>query len=143
MTSNSACAAFCAASAPRLGRQNHAARFAGRIKELVAGHPQLEAIAKSFLTARLVLRREFNHFEKQVRALARTDSRVRWLMSVPGAGPIVALTFASAIDDPARFTSSKRVGPYFGLPPKNTSQARQTSMAASRRSAMPRQRQSL
>jgi hypothetical protein len=29
----------------------------------------------------------------------------------------VALTFASAIDDPARFTSSKEVGAYFGLTP--------------------------
>jgi transposase len=93
-------------------------RFARRVNELVAGHPQLEAIAESLLTARVVLRREFNHFDKQVRTLARTDSRTHLLMSVPGVGPIVALTFASAIDDPARFTSSKHVGPYFGLTPR-------------------------
>jgi transposase len=37
---------------------------------------------------------------------------------VPGVGPIVALTFASAIDDPARFKSSKSVGAHFGLTPK-------------------------
>jgi transposase len=30
----------------------------------------------------------------------------------------VALTYASAIDDPGRFKSSKRVGPHFGLTPK-------------------------
>jgi transposase len=30
----------------------------------------------------------------------------------------VALSYASAIDDPARFKSSKRVGPHFGLTPK-------------------------
>jgi transposase len=35
-------------------------------------------------------------------------------MSVPDVGPIVTLTFTSAIDDPARSTASKRVGPYFG-----------------------------
>jgi transposase len=39
-------------------------------------------------------------------------------MSVPGVGAIVSLTFAAAIDDPARFTSSKNVGAYFGLTPK-------------------------
>jgi transposase len=94
------------------------ARFAGRIQELVTGHPQLEAIAKSLLTARVAIRSEFNRLEKQVRAMARSDSRARLLMSAPGVGAIVALTFASAIDDPARFTSSKRVGPYFGLTPK-------------------------
>jgi transposase len=93
------------------------ARFSARIKQLVAGHPQLEAIAESMLTVRVALRREFSRLEKQVRAMARTDSRARLLMSVPGVGPIVALTFASAIDDPARFTSSKQVGPYFGLTP--------------------------
>jgi transposase IS116/IS110/IS902 family protein len=33
-------------------------------------------------------------------------------------GTIVALTYASAIDDPARFRSSKSVGAHFGLTPK-------------------------
>jgi transposase len=39
-------------------------------------------------------------------------------MSTPAVGPIVALSYASAIDDPARFKSSKRLGPHFGLTPK-------------------------
>jgi len=39
-------------------------------------------------------------------------------MSVRGVGPIVGLTYVAAIDDPARFTSSKQVGPHFGLTPK-------------------------
>jgi transposase len=39
-------------------------------------------------------------------------------MSTPGVGQIVALTYASAVDDPARFRSSKRAGPLFGLTPK-------------------------
>jgi transposase len=39
-------------------------------------------------------------------------------MTTPSVGPIVALTFASAIDDPARFKSSKQVGAHFGLTPK-------------------------
>ena len=48
-------------------------RSAGRVKELVAGHPHLEAIAESLLAARLAVQREFNRLEKQVRAMARTD----------------------------------------------------------------------
>jgi transposase len=39
-------------------------------------------------------------------------------MTTPAVGPIVALTYACAIDDPARFTSSKAAGPHFGLTPK-------------------------
>ena len=40
------------------------------------------------------------------------------MMSAPGVGAIVALTFVAAIDDPARFRSSKAVGAHFGLTPK-------------------------
>ena len=39
----------------------------------------------------------------------------RLLMSAPGVGAIVALTYVAAIDDPARFKSSKATGATFGL----------------------------
>ena len=35
-----------------------------------------------------------------------------------GAGALVAVTFASAVDDPGRFTRSRAVGAHFGLTPK-------------------------
>jgi transposase len=92
--------------------------FAGRIRELVKGHPSLETVVEALLAVRAVLLREFNAFEKRVRAMARSEARTKLLMSTPGVGPIVALTYAAAIDDPARFKSSKQVGPHFGLTPK-------------------------
>ncbi|RWD27061.1 MAG: hypothetical protein EOS34_32395 [Mesorhizobium sp.] len=49
-------------------------------------------------------------------------------MSTPGVGPIVALTYAAAIDDPGRVRSSKGRGA-FSLTP-----ARPTIAAASARS---------
>jgi len=84
----------------------------------VKGHPNLEAIGKALLSVHAVLLREFNAFEKRVRAMARSDARTKLLMSTPAVGPIVALTYASAIDDTARFKSSKQTGPHFGLTPK-------------------------
>lgn len=92
--------------------------FAGRIRELVVGHPSLEGIAAALLSVHAVLLREFNGFEKRVRIMARADAKVRLLMSTPAVGPIVGLTYAAAIDDPARFKSSKRVGAHFGLTPR-------------------------
>jgi transposase len=92
--------------------------FAGRIQELVEGHPNLEAIGEALLSVRNVLLREFNAFEKRVRAMSRCDARTRLLMSTPAVGPIVALTYAAAVDDPARFKSSKQAGPHFGLTPR-------------------------
>jgi transposase len=93
-------------------------RFAGRIRELVAGHATLEAVAGSLLVVHEALRREFSGFERRVRSMARRDARVRLLMSAPGVGAIVGLTYVSAIDDPGRFKSSKGVGAHFGLTPK-------------------------
>jgi transposase len=92
--------------------------FAGRIQELVKGHPNLEVIGEALLSVRAVLLGEFKAFEKRVRALLLLDAKARLLMSTPAVGPIVALTYASAIDDPARFKSSKQVGPHFGLTPR-------------------------
>jgi transposase len=93
-------------------------RFAARIRELVAGHATLEVVASSLLAMHEVLLREFGNFEKRVRTTAREDARVRLLMTAPGVGAIVALTYVSAVDDPKRFKSSKAVGAHFGLTPK-------------------------
>jgi hypothetical protein len=49
---------------------------------------------------------------------AREDADVRRMMTVPGIGPMTALAFKTAIDDPKRFTSSTKVGPYLGLTPR-------------------------
>jgi transposase len=92
--------------------------FTGRIRELVADHPNLQPIGEALLAVREVLLREFKVFETQVRKMARTSADARLLMTTPGVGPIVSLTYASAIDDPSRFTSSKQAGPHFGLTPK-------------------------
>ena len=93
-------------------------RFAARIGELVTGHPALETIAAAMLAAHMVLLREFNGLEKRVRAMSLLDAKAKLLMSTPAVGPVISLTYASAIDDPSRFTSSKRAGPLFGLTPK-------------------------
>jgi transposase len=92
--------------------------FAGRINQLVAGHPGLEAVARGLLAAHAVLLREFNVLDKQVGKMARSHAPAKLLMTTPSIGPIVALTYASAIDVPERFQSSKAVGPHFGLTPK-------------------------
>src|SRR5581483_8747176 len=92
--------------------------FAGRVRELVSGHPTLEVVANALLAVRATMMRELNDLEKRVRMMARDDKRARLLMSTPGVGAIVALTYVAAVDDPTRFTSSKQVGAHFGLTPR-------------------------
>ena len=92
----------------KVGRTTKAG-FASRIIELTEHHPALEAIAKALLAVHEVLLRELNGFEKQVRKLARGDNRVRLLMTAPGVGVIVGLTYVAAIDDPGAFPHRKRL----------------------------------
>jgi transposase len=93
-------------------------RFAARINELVSGHPTLEAIGAALLAVHEVLLRELKGLEKRVRTMGRNDARARLLMSAPGVGVVISLTYVSAIDDPARFKSSKNVGAHYGMTPK-------------------------
>ena len=92
--------------------------FAGRIRELVGGHPTLTAVAEALLAARDVLGAQLRGLDKRLCKQAREDNRARLLMTAPGVGVIVALTFSAAVDDPCRFRSSKRVGAHFGLTPR-------------------------
>jgi len=92
--------------------------FAGRIRELVDGHPTLMTVAEALLAARDVLAAQLQGLEKRLRSLAKEDGRARLLMTTPGVGVIVALTFVAAVDVPERFRSSKSVGAHFGLTPK-------------------------
>jgi transposase len=75
--------------------------FASRISELVAGHPALETIAAAMLAVHMALLREFNGLEKRVRAMSLLDAKAKLLMSTPAVGPVISLTYASAIDDPS------------------------------------------
>jgi transposase len=64
----------------------------------------LERIAEAMLLARATLQAEYEKLHKAVLAIVREDAVGR---PVPGVGPVVALTFKSAGDDPSRITKSK------------------------------------
>jgi transposase len=93
-------------------------RFAARVRELVAGQPMLERVAEPMLRAREALRAEYQVLHRAVLAIVRADVTCRRLMTVPGVGALVAVTFTTAVDDPARFRRSRAVGAHFGLTPK-------------------------
>lgn len=75
-------------------------------------------IIEAMLRARERLREEFNRLHRQLLRITRRDAVSQRLMTVPGVGAVVAITFRSAVDDPSRFIRSKPVGAHFGLTPK-------------------------
>jgi transposase len=93
-------------------------RFEARVRELVAGQATLERLAEPMLRARAALRTEFAALHREVLRIVRGDADCRRMMTVPGVGAIVAMTFKAAIDDPGRFKRSRDVGAHFGLTPK-------------------------
>jgi len=89
--------------------------YEGRVRALAAGHTVLEQIAEAMLAARAALRKQHAVLHRQVLAAARSNARAQLLMTTPGVGAVIALDYVSAIDDAARFSSSRQVGAYFGL----------------------------
>lgn len=94
------------------------AGFEARTRELVGGHPMLARIIEPMLAACQALRVQLNVLHRQMLAIAREGAVCRRLMTVPGVGPLVAVTFTSAVGDPGRLGRPKAVGAHFGLTPK-------------------------
>jgi transposase len=95
--------------------------FEARILELVEGHPSIAAITEPLLRVRRALLDEFCLLDRMARKTARNDVVCRRLMTVPGVGVIVALTYRTGVDVPERFTRSRDVGAHFGLTPRRYS----------------------
>jgi transposase len=92
--------------------------FERRIRKLAAGHATLEQIAGAMLAARATLLGQYDTLHKAILKIVRRDKVCRQFMTTPSVGPVVAITFKTAVDDPHRLKKSKAVGPLFGLTPK-------------------------
>ncbi len=92
--------------------------FSHRVEELVADQSLLQEAVRPLLVVRESVRREIADLHRKLLDLAREDEDIGRSMTVPGIGPITALAFHSAIDDPTRFRRSRSVGAYVGLTPR-------------------------
>ena len=91
--------------------------FAERVRTLVAGGP-LQEVAEALLAAWRAIGEQIAALGRRLVAMARRDEAVRRLMTAPGVGVLVALTYVSVVDAPERFAKSSSVGAYVGLTPR-------------------------
>jgi transposase len=91
------------------------AKFEARIKELIENFSDLALLVEPLLVVRRALREQLGILHRRLLAVVRDDDVCRRLMTVPGVGPVVALTYRATVDVPARFRKSKSVGAVFGL----------------------------
>jgi transposase len=92
--------------------------FRHRAEELIGEPGLLQEAVRPLLEIREIVSREIGGLYRKLLSLARNDVDSRRAMTVPGIGPITALAFQSAIDDPTRFKRSRSVGAYVGLTPR-------------------------
>ena len=62
-----------------------------------------------------MLYQTYRELDRRVKRAASHDETCMRFMAIPGVGPIAALTFRTAVDDPSRFDSSRTVAAHFGL----------------------------
>jgi transposase len=91
--------------------------FIDRVRALVANGP-LRVVAEALLAAWQAVNSQVAILSRRLIVMARQDQAVKRLMTTPGVGTLVALTYVSVIDQPGRFAKSSSVGAYLGLTPR-------------------------
>jgi transposase len=87
--------------------------FTRRVEDLLGRQGLLWEAVRPLLAVREIVRREIAGRYRRLLGLARNDVDSRRSMTVPGIGPITALAFYAAVDDPARFRRSAPRGRLF------------------------------
>lgn len=88
-----------------------------RVRKLVGANAFLASLIEPLLAVRKRTLEEVGAFERRLKTIAADDPVCRRLMTAPGVGPLVALAYRSAIDEPRRFRS-RDVAAHLGLTPK-------------------------
>src|SRR2546428_8527903 len=104
-------------------------KIEARIRELVESLADLAVLVEPLLIVRRVVREQLGILHRRLLAIVRGDDVCRRLMTTPGVGPVVALTYRATVDVPARFRKSKAVGAVFGLTCPSINRARSIGTA--------------
>ncbi|MEO9517080.1 MAG: IS110 family transposase [Paracoccaceae bacterium] len=102
----------------RLPRTVKHGSFDGLVRPMIEMDDILAHAIIPLLDARVVLFQYYLELDRRVKRAASQDKVCMRMMTVPGVGPIAALTFKAAVDDPSRFKRSRTVAAHFGLTPR-------------------------
>ena len=93
-------------------------RFETAVRDILSDDAMLTGLVDGLLRARAVLWTEYCRLHKLLVRIVGRDPLMRRFAGVPGVGPVTALAFRAAVDDPHRFAKSRTVGAHFGLTPR-------------------------
>ncbi len=96
--------------------------FIKQVKEKISELPEtcqlsITALIKTYES----VDEQIVRLEQHLKIIARKDTAVKRLMTIPGVGIITALSFKIALRVPERFSDSRDVGAYLGMTPREYS----------------------
>ena len=100
----------------RRGRQRQA--FRDQLAAAGESDPVLRIIADGFIVAHATLCKAAAELDAIIRRQADQHPVAQRLMTIPGVGPVVSLSFIALVDDPNRFRRTSDVGAFLGLTPR-------------------------
>ncbi|MFK7792944.1 MAG: IS110 family transposase [Devosiaceae bacterium] len=92
--------------------------FRDQLHEAGMRDPVLRVIADGFIAAHSTLCQAAADLDKAVKAEAKAHPVARRLMTIPGVGPVNALSFIALVDNPHRFSRTSDIGAFLGLTPR-------------------------
>ncbi|MDE1918626.1 MAG: transposase [Sphingomonadales bacterium] len=104
----------------RMGTARTPGPRAERLSAFYAQRPDLKALFAPLIASMEAIEEQLRAYNRLLNDRAKADEICARLMSVPGVGPITALTYTSTIEDPRRFARSDDVGAYAGLVPRRS-----------------------
>jgi transposase len=78
----------------------------------------ISEVVEPALAIAVALHRTLEKSDRRLGRTAKENDVCNRLMTVPGVGPICAISFYTAVENPHRFEKNDDIGPYFGLVPK-------------------------
>lgn len=93
--------------------------FEARVRELIEHADYVFAtMINTMLEVHQAVHEGYDKLHRVLLQVVGHDPLCRRFLTVPGVGPVAALSFRVGVDDPLRFTRSRTVGAHFGLTPK-------------------------
>jgi transposase len=102
----------------RLGSATTPSKRAERLQALLLDKPELRAALAPLLAGLTALEEQIIASTRALKQRVAADPVCARLMSVPGVGPVNALTFKTSVEDPGRFARGADVGAFAGLVPR-------------------------
>jgi transposase len=104
-----------------IGLTDRRIAFEAAVREAIGDDHLMQAALHPLLETRNAVLQHRATLDRQILHIVRADRVCRLLMTAPGVGALVSLSFKVAVDDPRRFSRSRDVGAHFGLTPREFS----------------------